>query len=80
MKNLIETLTKKDAGYGHKIVSVEFQNETLSVTTTNMMAVDAAFDENYDDNDNSERFYKTREDAQIALVREIMNYHGIDSH
>ncbi|MBN2571316.1 MAG: hypothetical protein JXA68_04250 [Ignavibacteriales bacterium] len=71
MKHLIETLEKKFSGYGHYKISIEIEGKKLSTTTTNMPAIDAAFDDCYDDLDNSDRIYETRKEAQTALVNEI---------
>lgn len=45
----------------------------FKTTTTNTMAIDAAFDDCYDDEDNSDRYYKSRQESQEALVNEILN-------
>ncbi len=78
MKNLIETLTCKKTGYGHFSVSMELDGKVYSTTTTNMMAIDAAFDDCYDDEDNSGRFYESREEAQEVLVNEILRAYEIE--
>lgn len=72
MKNLIETLRKRKTGYGHFNISVEMNGKELSTTTTNTMAIDAAFDDCYDDENNNGRFYESRLEAQEALVSEIL--------
>lgn len=72
MKNLIETLRSKKIGYGHFSISIEMDGQEFTTITTNTMATDAAFDAYYDDEDNSKRFYKSREEAQKALVNEIL--------
>ena len=77
MKNLISTLNRKFSGYGHYTISIEMDGETLKTTTNNMSAVDAAFDEYYDDEDNSGRVYKSREQAQEALVNQILDANDI---
>ena len=45
MENLIETLRKRKTGYGHFNISIEMDGKELSTTTTNTMAIDAAFDD-----------------------------------
>ena len=72
MKTLINTLRTRKTGYGHFKIAVEINNEIVSTITTNTLAVDAAFDEDYDSQDNSQRFYESREQAQEALVSEIL--------
>ena len=73
MKKLIETLRKRHAGsYGRFLISIEIEGETLKTTTTNTMAIDAAFDDCYDDCDNTGRYYASQEEAQIELVNEIL--------
>ncbi len=71
MKNLIETLRSKKTGYGHFSISIEMDGKVFKTTTTNTMAIDAAFDDCYDDDDNSGSYYESREEAQEALVNEI---------
>ena len=78
MKNLIETLRSKKTGYGHFSISIEMDGQEFKTTTTNTMAIDAAFDDCYDDEDNSGRYYETREEAQEALVNEILRANEIE--
>ena len=78
MKNLIETLRKKQTGYGHFRISIEMDGQEFKTTTTNTMAIDAAFDDCYDDEDNSGRYYESREEAQVALVNEILRANEIE--
>lgn len=78
MEKLIKTLRKKLSGYGHFIISIEIDGKIFKTTTTNTIATDAAFDEYYDDEDNSESLYPTREEAQIALINEILTANNID--
>ncbi|MDI9534576.1 MAG: hypothetical protein QM212_01150 [Bacteroidota bacterium] len=53
MENLIETLRKEWTGYGHYSISIEMDGKEFKATTTNTMAIDVAFDDCYDDGDNS---------------------------
>jgi phage-related protein len=78
MENLINTLSKKWKGYGTFLISIEHEGETFFKTTHNTMAIDAAFDDCYDDNDNSERYFKSQEEAQIELVNEILIQNDIE--
>ena len=78
MKNLIETLRSKWTGHGHFSISIEMDGQELKATTTNTMAVDAAFDDCYDDVDNSGRYYESREEAQQDLVNEILRANKIE--
>ena len=72
MKNLIETLRSEWTGYGHFSISIEMDGQEFKATTTNTMAIDAAFDDCYDDEDNAGSYYESREEAQEALVNEIL--------
>lgn len=78
MKNLIETLRSKKLGYGHFIISIELYGKEFKTITTNAMAIDAAFDDCYDDEDNSGRHYNSSEEAKKALVNEILRANGIE--
>ena len=73
MQNLIETLHRVQSGHGHYRISIEMDGQELSTVTTNMSAIDAAFDEYYDDQDNDGLYYECRAEAQYALVNEILN-------
>lgn len=77
MENLIKTLRSKKTGYGHYEISIEIDGEKHTTKTTNALAIDAAFDENYNDNDNSERIYESREEAQQHLVNTILRANDI---
>jgi hypothetical protein len=68
----LETLRKNKISNGHFKISTDIDGKEYSTTTTNTMAIDAAFDECYDDEDNSGRYYETREEAQDALIDEIL--------
>jgi len=78
MENLIETLSRKWVGYGRYIISIEMDGQVFKTTTTNTMAIDAAFNDCYDDEDNSRRFFKSRREAQEVLVDEILRDNEID--
>jgi phage-related protein len=78
MKNLIETLRSNKTGYGHFSISIEMDGQEFKTTTTNTMAIDAAFDDCYDDEDNFGRYYESREEAQEALVNEILRANEIE--
>ena len=78
MENLVETLSRKWVGYGRYIISIEMDGQELKTTTTNTMAIDAAFNDCYDDEDNSRRFFKSRREAQEVLVDEILRANKID--
>jgi len=70
MKNT-ETLSSKKTGYGHFYITVEIDGETFGTTTTNTLAIDAGFDDDYDMEDNSGRYYESQEEARDALIDEI---------
>tara|TARA_Y100000758_G_C16050426_1_gene421390 strand:+ start:292 stop:519 length:228 start_codon:yes stop_codon:yes gene_type:complete len=72
MKTIIKTLRKQFSGHGHFKISIEKNGKELSTITTNTMAIDAAFDECYDDEDNDGRYYESRLEAQEALISEIL--------
>lgn len=70
--NLIQTLYATKSGYGHYRVSIELHGKQLTTITSNMPAIDAAFDEYYDDNNNEGKFYESRLEAQEALINETL--------
>ena len=78
MKNLIKTLRNRKTGYGHFKISIEMDGKELSTTTTNTIAIDAAFDDCYDDEDNDGRYYESRLEAQEELVSEILRANDIE--
>lgn len=78
MKKLINTLRKQPSDYGHFKITIVFNDVEYSHTTTNTMAIDAAFDDCYDDQDNSGRFFESREEAQLSLVSEIVYANDLD--
>jgi len=43
MKAILNTLSKRQVGYGKFEVSMEFENVTYKIITNNTMAIDAAF-------------------------------------
>lgn len=78
METLIQTLRSEKTGYGHYRISIELNKEKFETTTTNVQAIDAAFDDCYNEEDNSGRYYENREDAQMALVNEILRSNEIE--
>ncbi len=78
METLIETLISRKTGYGHYYISIEMDGKELSTTTTNTMAIDAAFDDCYDDEDNDGRYYESRYEAQVSLVKEILRANNVE--
>lgn len=78
MKDLIETLQIRWKSYGHWRISITLGDAVYYCITTNSMAVDAASDQYYDDNDNSERHYESRYEAQESLVNEIIYKNHLD--
>ena len=71
--DLIQTLYARKSGYGHYRVSIELDGKQLTTITSNMSAIDAAFDEYYDDENNEGRFYESRLQAQEALINETLS-------
>lgn len=79
MKNLIQTLRSTKTGHGHFSISIEVDGQVFKTTTTNTMAIDAAFDDCYDDEDNSDRYYDSQEEAKEVLVNEILIANEIEA-
>ena len=80
MKKLIETLRSQRTWPGHFSISIEIDGQEFKTTTTNEGAIDAAFDDCYDDDEeNSGRFYESRAEAQEALVNEILKANEIET-
>ena len=42
------------------------------------MAIDAAFDDDYDDENNLGRYYVVQFEAQASLINEIINDNGLE--
>ena len=78
MEELTKTLTYVRKGYGHFYITIEMNGKEFGVTTTNTMAIDAVFDDSYDEEDNSRRFYENQYDAQVSLVSEILTANDIE--
>lgn len=78
MKNLTQTLRAKKTGYNQFSISIEINGQSYRTTTINTMAIDVAFDDYYDDQDNSGRYYKSQEEAKEALINEILNDNQIE--
>ena len=73
MKELIKTLSHKKTGFGHFEISIVIDGKNFDTTTNDTMAIDAAFDESYDDQENNEeRWFESRSEAQEVLVNEIL--------
>lgn len=73
METLINTLRKNFKSHGHFVISIKVDGQELKTTTTNTMAIDAAFDDFYDDEDQSGSYYESQREAQEALVNEILH-------
>ena len=78
MKAILNTLSKKQVGYGKFEVSMEFENVTYKIITNNTMAIDAAFDNDYNDVDDLGRYYVSQEEAQASLVNDIINHNDLE--
>ena len=78
MESIKKTLRNKKTGHGHFQVSIEIKGKQYKTTTTNTMAIDAAFDDCYDDNDNNGRYYESREEAREDLINEIFRANNIN--
>lgn len=57
---------------GYYIITAEINNRILATTTTNSMAIDAAFDDTYDLYHNEDKFYETQEQAKQTLINQII--------
>ena len=75
----MKELNYKKTGHGHYLITISHDGDLLKATTTNAHAIDAAFDDCYDDVDNSERIYQSREQAQDALISEILTKNNVDA-
>lgn len=78
MKAILNTLSKRQVGYGKFEVSMEFENVTYKIITNNTMAIDAAFDNDYNDVDDLGRYYVSQEEAQASLVNDIINHNDLE--
>ena len=78
MNNLVNTLRHKFAGRGHFEISIEIEGQEFKTITTDTMAIDCAFDDYYDDEDNSGRYYESQLEAQKSLVDEILRDNNIE--
>jgi hypothetical protein len=78
MDAILNTLRKKQTGYGRFEVSIEIENVTYKISTNNTMAIDAAFDDDYNDENNLGRYYVTQEEAQASLANDIILEHDLD--
>lgn len=65
----METIYSKKIGAGQWVISAEVNNRILSTTTTNSMAIDCAFDNDYDFCDG---FYESQDQAKLALLNQII--------
>lgn len=75
MKTIEITDTLRNLGrisYGHYRIECIINDATYTATTTNTMAIDAAFDNEYDNNDNTGRFFKSQKEAREQLIDEIV--------
>lgn len=78
MKAILNTLSKRQVGYGKFEVSMEFENVTYKIITNNTMAIDAAFDNDYNDIDDLGRYYVSQEEAQASLANDIINHNDLE--
>jgi hypothetical protein len=79
MKNLIETLKLDCNRYGEKrYATIELSGEVMGATITNQLALDCAFDDDYDEQDNSGRIYESQEQAKLAIVNDILRQNLIE--
>jgi len=72
MENLRKTLRKKTVGCGKHVISIMKDCQAMATVTYNNIAVEAAFDEFYNEIVDYTFFYESRKEAQIALVNEIL--------
>lgn len=72
------TLHYKPLGKGHfELTLYDLEaDEEVKVVTTNALAIDAAFDDDYNihaANPDNDLFFESQEQAQNALINEILN-------
>lgn len=72
-----DTLTKKFTGHGHYKVTAEIDGKEYSTTVSDMTAIDAAFDEDYDLTADDGRYYESQKEAQEALVNAIIRNNNL---
>ncbi len=78
MNAILNTLRKtRLSGYGRFEVSIEVNDVTYKIKTNNTMAIDAAFDEDYDLVENGGRYYESRFEAQASLANDIILEHDL---
>jgi hypothetical protein len=77
MKAILNTLRKKKVSYGRFEISIEVDNVIYKTSTNNTMAIDAAFDDDYDDENNLGRYYVVQFEAQASLINEIIKNNGV---
>ena len=79
-KEVVNTLRKEFRGYGHFKISIEIYGKIYSSVTTNTMAIDAAFDDEYDliMDENDERYFDSQYEAKESLVNEILSNNDIE--
>jgi len=78
MEDLINSLRRQKQGYGHSIVSIEKDGQTLKTLSANTVAMDVAFDPDYDDADNTGNYYTSRREAQEELVNQVLRANEIE--
>jgi hypothetical protein len=78
MKAILNTLRKKNVSYGRFEVSIEFEGVIYKSSTNNTLAINAAFDDDYDDENNLGRYYVTQFEAQASLINDIINENGLE--
>jgi|6_EtaG_2_1085325.scaffolds.fasta_scaffold06651_7 hypothetical protein len=76
-KEIIDTLRYRSAGRGHYEVSIDLEDEEMVVLINDSHIIDVAFDDCYDDEDQSNSFYESRLQAQESLVECVLRYHDI---
>ena len=74
MENLRTTLEFGFRSHGHYNVSVIVNGITYKTVTTNMMAIDSAYNEDIEEG----AYYESMEEAQDALINEVLRDNDLD--
>ena len=76
MKNLTETLRNHKTGHGHFRITIDMNGNEIGTTTTNTIAIDAAFDDDYECGEDG--YYSSQLEARESLVNEILTANNIE--
>lgn len=74
MESLRNSLEYGFRSHGHFNISITYKGNKLSTVTTNTLAIDSAFDDEIEDG----AYYESNEEAQDALIQEILIANDIE--